>query len=72
MVTTCTDSEKGEAWLAKDEAISRTNKKIQYGFPWAIYYHHPGSTRDGGLANDSAVLWGLGSKVETEASGKIT
>lgn len=37
MVRTCTDSEKGEAWLAKDEAISRTNKKIQYGFPWAIY-----------------------------------
>ena len=30
------------------------------------------ATWDGGLANDSALLWVLGSKVETEASGKIT
>lgn len=36
-VRTRTDSEKDEAWLVKDEAIPRTNKKMQYGFPWAIY-----------------------------------
>lgn len=51
---TCTDSEKDETWLVKDEAIPRPNKRCNMVFPGLCINTIQEATGDGSLANNSA------------------